>query len=110
MAIAYNTDVTAITGNLGGAAYPDGITLCQAPSVIAASGTNQGTSTQLGVNGTNPAVNLVTTASGTGVMLPAGQPTAMVTVYSVSAGNALLVYPQVGGTINDGARPMRPYR
>jgi hypothetical protein len=49
------------------------------------------------------AVEVASTPSGTGVMLPTNRVGAVVTIRNADGANALAVYPQPGGTINGGS-------
>lgn len=68
-------------------------------ATIAAAGSAQGSAAAL-----TALTNIITGASGSnGVILPAGAVNLQVTVINTSASNALLVYPDSGGTLNGGA-------
>ncbi len=66
---------------------------------LTATGNNQATALQLA--GLNSLQEFTTVASGTGVILPVAKLPASVTIANAGT-NVLSVYPQVGGTINNG--------
>jgi len=69
-------------------------------SPIAAAGTTQATATPLA--GNYALVEILTCASGAGVLLPIPRPPASVTIFNGSA-NACLIYPRPGASINNGS-------
>lgn len=78
--------------------YPDGQVLDTTPVTVAAAGTTQATATAL-----VDAINVISNNTATnGVMLPVPTAGQRIIVYPALATNAPLVYPPVGGSINNG--------
>lgn len=105
MPATVNTQITPIQNNEGGG-FPDGAFGQYSPPqgglpTIAAAGSTQATATALTALGQ---LTTVTAASGTnGIILPISPVGTEILVYSSAATNALLVYPPVGGAINNAA-------
>ena len=72
---------------------------CGSYDVYAAAGTTQATATPID---DDSIINVTTVGAGSGVIL-ANQGAASITVFNNNGTNALLVYPPLGGTINQTA-------
>lgn len=96
-----NTQTQAIVDNISGG-FPDGSYGAYAPVVAAAAaGSSQATATVITTPG-GQILNVSGATGSNGITLPIALAGSEIMVYSNAATNALLVFPPLGGAVNNG--------